>query len=137
MKVNMPIVITAPQNKHWLMFPEQIYQSIDKGKISLLVFLDLSKAYDSVNHYLLLNKLVQLNLDSTCFESYLHNRTHSVKIGKIMKQSPIYMEYLRDQYLVQSSLTFFSMTFLKLINYQKLPLVQGAVLVELCNHHLF
>ena len=37
---------------------EQIYKSIDKGKISLLVFLGLSKAFDSVNHDLLLNKLV-------------------------------------------------------------------------------
>ena len=34
------------------------------------------------------------------------------------------MEFPRDQYLVQSSLTSLSMTFLKLINYQKLQLVQ-------------
>ena len=38
---------------------EQIYKSIDKGKISLLVLLDLSKPFDSVNHNLLLNKLVR------------------------------------------------------------------------------
>ena len=29
---------------------EQIYKSIDKGKIFLHVFLDLSKAFDSVYH---------------------------------------------------------------------------------------
>ena len=58
---------------------EQIYNYIDKGKISLLILLDLSKAFDSVNHDLLLNKLVQLNIDSTWFASYLHDRTHSIK----------------------------------------------------------
>ena len=57
-------------------YTEQIYKSIDKGKISLLVLLDLSKAFDSVNHDLLLKKLVQLNIDSTWFASYLHDRTH-------------------------------------------------------------
>ena len=49
---------------------EQIYKSIDKSKISLLVFLNLSKAFDSVNHDLLLNKLVQLNIDCTWFASF-------------------------------------------------------------------
>ena len=43
---------------------QQIYKSIDKGKISLIVLLDLSKAFDSVIHDLLLNKLVKLNIDS-------------------------------------------------------------------------
>ena len=62
---------------------EQIYKSIDKDKISLLVLLDLSKAFDSVNHDLLLNKVVQLNIDSTWFASYVHDRTYSVKIDKI------------------------------------------------------
>ena len=50
-------------------YTEQIYKYIDKGKISLLVLLDLSKAFDSVNHDLLLNKLVQLNVDGTWFAS--------------------------------------------------------------------
>ena len=73
---------------------EQIYKSIDKGKISLLVLFDLAKAFDSVNHDLLQNKLVQLNIDSMWFASYLHGRTHSVKLDKIMsKAKSNYMEY--------------------------------------------
>ena len=86
MKVNMPIAITAPQNKHWLM-SEQIYKSIDKGKISLLVLLDLSKAFDGVNHDFLQNKLIQLNIDRTWLASYLHDRTHLVKIDKITSEA--------------------------------------------------
>ena len=66
---------------------EQMYKSIDKDKISLRVLLDISKAFNSVNHDLLLNKIVQLNIDSTWFASYLHDRTHSVKIGKIMSEA--------------------------------------------------
>ena len=58
---------------------EKICKSIDKSKISLLVPLGLSKAFDSVNHDLLLNKLIQLNIDSAWFESYLHERTQLVK----------------------------------------------------------
>ena len=74
------------------MLRSQIYKSIDKGKISLLVLLDLSKAFDSVNHDLLLINLFQLNIDSTWFASYLHERTHSVKIDQIVSdtQSNLY-----------------------------------------------
>ena len=66
---------------------EQINKSIDKGKISFLVLLNLSKAFDSVNHDLLLNKLVQLNIDSTWFANHLHDRTLSVKIDKITSEA--------------------------------------------------
>ena len=36
---------------------------------------------------MLLNKLVQLKIDSTWFASYLHDRTHSVKIDKIKSEA--------------------------------------------------
>ena len=66
---------------------DQIYKSIDKSEISLLGLLDLSKTFDRVNHDLLLNKLVQLNIDSKWYESYLKERIHSVKIDEIMSES--------------------------------------------------
>ena len=84
----MPITINNSSTEQALVnVMEQIYKSIDKGNISLFVHLDLSKAFDSVNHDLLLNKLVQLNIESMWFASYLHDRTHSVKIDKIMSEA--------------------------------------------------
>ena len=79
---------SAESNVHRSMRGNHLAYAATQGiKISLLVLLDLSKAFDSVNHYLLLNKLVQLNIDSTWFASYLHDRTHSVKIDKIIYTS--------------------------------------------------
>ena len=84
----MPIAITAPETKQALVnVTEQIYKYINKGKISLLVLLNLTKAFDSLKHEFLLNKLVRLNIGSTWFESYFHDRTHSVKIDKIMSEA--------------------------------------------------
>ena len=62
-------------------FPPAIRQQ--KGQHAL-GSLDLSNAFDRVNHALLVNKPVQLNTESTWFGSYLHERTHSVKKYKIL-----------------------------------------------------
>ena len=59
---------------------EKIYENIDNNRISLLSLLDLSKAFDSVNHELLLEKMQAINVDRFWFENYLSNRTQSVKI---------------------------------------------------------
>ena len=86
MKVNIPIVYDSSTEQALVNVTQQICKSDDESKISLLVLLDLSKAFDNVNHDLLLNKLVQLNIDCTWFANYLLGRTHSVKIGKIMSE---------------------------------------------------
>ena len=62
---------------------ESIYEAMDKSKVSLLVLLDLSKAFDSVNHKYLLSKLDEMNISTTWFDSYLADRTHSVKIDNV------------------------------------------------------
>ena len=55
----------------------------DKGQITCGLFLDLSKAFDTVNHKILLSKLYLYGIRGTSrnlFESYLHNRSKYVKI---------------------------------------------------------
>ena len=47
----------------------------------MLTLCDLSKAFDSVNHEILLNKLVNHKIDTFWFESYLDTRTQSVRIN--------------------------------------------------------
>ena len=59
----------------------KIYENIESKKISLLLLLDLSKAFDSVHHHILMTKLAKVNIDSFWFDSYLRDRKQSVKIG--------------------------------------------------------
>ena len=64
---------------------EKIYEALEAGNYFGLVQLDLSKAFDLVNHSLLLQKLKLYNCSSAStfwFESYLSNRSQSVSIEK-------------------------------------------------------
>ena len=62
-----------------------VHNLTDKKKHCAIVSLDLSKAFDSINHQLLLNKLLQLQLsDSTIkwIDSYLSNRKQKTRFEK-------------------------------------------------------
>ena len=64
-----------------LKITNKIYSNIENKRISLLLLLDLSKAFDSVHHYTLMAKLAKVNVDSFWFESYLTGRIQSVRMG--------------------------------------------------------
>ena len=59
---------------------EKITSSLDKGLYVVSLFLHLSKAFDTVNHQILLNKLKYYGLQSeyNWFQSYLSNRKQQV-----------------------------------------------------------
>ena len=63
-----------------------ILQAIDEGQEVVLVLLDLSSAFDTIDNKVLLGRLrIQYGFSGTVldwFRSYLSNRTQSVKIGK-------------------------------------------------------
>ena len=54
---------------------------MDNKKVSLVTLCDLSKAFDNVSHDILLTKCLKCNVDPFWFESYLSNRTQSVRLN--------------------------------------------------------
>ena len=60
------------------------YKALDSKKLVGVVFLDISKAFDTVNHDLLLSKLFHLGLSPSTvswFKSYLSNRSHVTRVA--------------------------------------------------------
>ena len=63
-----------------------IYKLLDKKKIAGIASLDLSKAYDSISHTLLLHKLSKMGFseDSLLWiKSYLHNRKQIIRFKNV------------------------------------------------------
>jgi len=66
-----------------LEFLNNLYESLDLKKLSMAVFLDLSKAFDTVSHDILIDKLEYLGirgLPLEWFRSYLRDRKQYVSI---------------------------------------------------------
>lgn len=60
---------------------DRLSQNMDKGKISITIYLDLSKAFDTLDHEILLDKLHYYGIRNTSndwFRSYLTNRNQFV-----------------------------------------------------------
>lgn len=69
-----------------------IKKNIDLGRITACVFIDLSKAFDSINHNLLLNKLEWLILPTNMmrlFKNYLKNRSQYVNLENVKSSCSI------------------------------------------------
>ena len=78
--------------------------SMDKGMINSVVFLDIRKAFDRVDHKILLDKLsyyAGIEGDQlSFFKSYLNDRTQCCSINgvKSLSLDQSRMVFLRDQY---------------------------------------
>ena len=72
-------------------FTDSILDNADNGLTTASVFLDLSKAFDTVGHNILLRKLKLIGLDNKSlnwFESYLSNRLQKTSISNTLS-SPL------------------------------------------------
>ena len=68
-----------------LEFLDRVYNLLDEGKMLMPVYLDFSKAFDTVNHQILLQKLNHYGIRGIIhnwFESYLSSRTQYVSINE-------------------------------------------------------
>ena len=65
-------------------FSNKLYDTIDKKKISLVTLCDLSEAFDSVRHEILITKLHKLNINHFWLDSYLNERFQCVRMGKTL-----------------------------------------------------
>ena len=63
---------------------EKLKSAVDDQKITCGIFLDFSKAFDTINHHILLEKLYKYGirgLPHAWFSSYTTNRKQYVKVG--------------------------------------------------------
>ena len=65
-------------------FTDEVLLNMEKGKLCGAAFIDLAKAFDTIDHRILLSKMLKLGISSNAlnwFESYLNNRKQRVSVG--------------------------------------------------------
>lgn len=69
---------------------DYISKNLNQGRKCLLIFLDLAKAFDTVSHHILLDRMKSLGIRGIAldlFKSYLNARSQQVKLGDSLSKS--------------------------------------------------
>ena len=76
--------------QHYLLvMVEKFKEAINRGNVLGALLTDLSKAFDCINHPLLIAKLYNYGVSPFSINmifSYLHNRTHQTKINECFRE---------------------------------------------------
>ena len=78
---------------------------MDQKKVTAVILLGMSKAFGSINHDILLAKMKDVGVSSTClawFESYLSERHQAVRINSTLSDElPVVSGVPRDVFSVR------------------------------------
>jgi hypothetical protein len=79
-------------NHPLLHFSDKIFNALNNNKFNISIFIDLKKAFDTVNYEILLNKLEHYGVKNTelqWFKSYLTNRQQFVHLSNVCNTSNV------------------------------------------------
>ena len=82
---------------------ERVSKALDTGKYVVGVFIDLKKAFDTVDHSILLNKLYLYGIRGNIynwFKSYLTNRSQYVEYNNVKSKTEIITHGVPQGYIL-------------------------------------
>ena len=132
---------------------DRIRREIDQNKIPFSVFLDLSKAFDTLNHHILLSKLAYYGIKSTAlqwFKSYLTECQQYVEYQDVCSSTReletvvpqgsvwgplLFLIYVKDIHTVSKKLNFICMLMIRHLPAHYVPLLMALKMIFVMFRH--